>query len=101
MSSNMDQANAVVGQKPLPKNMPTEIYPGVTTRAAVHQRPRNYVARQARRLRVLGDEAGMATAEYAIATLAAVGFAGLLVVILKSDEVRGFLTNIIRSALSM
>nr|UIK90771.1 DUF4244 domain-containing protein [Arthrobacter polaris] len=45
-------------------------------------------------------EAGMATAEYAIATLAAVGFAGLLVVILKSDEVRGFLLNIIRTALS-
>ncbi|WP_425862949.1 DUF4244 domain-containing protein [Arthrobacter sp. TWP1-1] len=47
-----------------------------------------------------GMEAGMATAEYAIATLAAVGFAGLLVVILKSDEVRGFLLNIIRTALS-
>lgn len=47
-----------------------------------------------------GLESGMATAEYAIATLAAVGFAGLLVVILKSDEVRGFLLNIIRTALS-
>ncbi|ALV46993.1 hypothetical protein MB46_17415 [Arthrobacter alpinus] len=47
-----------------------------------------------------GMETGMATAEYAIATLAAVGFAGLLVVILKSDEVRGFLLNIIRTALS-
>ena len=47
-----------------------------------------------------GLEGGMATAEYAIATLAAVGFAGLLVVILKSDEVRGFLLNIIRTALS-
>ncbi|POH75195.1 DUF4244 domain-containing protein [Arthrobacter glacialis] len=32
--------------------------------------------------------------------MAAVGFAGLLVVILKSDEVRGFLLNIIRAALS-
>lgn len=51
--------------------------------------------------RRLGSDAGMATAEYAIATLAAVGFAGLLVVILKSDEVRGFLLNIIRTALSM
>ncbi|MBW4094981.1 MAG: DUF4244 domain-containing protein [Acidobacteria bacterium] len=46
-------------------------------------------------------EAGMATAEYAVATLAAVGFAGLLVVIMKSDEVRGFLLNIIRTALSL
>ncbi|MFI5085668.1 MAG: DUF4244 domain-containing protein [Actinomycetales bacterium] len=50
-------------------------------------------------LRAAVNEAGMATAEYAIATLAAVGFAGLLVVILRSDEVRGFLLGIIRAAL--
>ncbi|WP_394940031.1 DUF4244 domain-containing protein [Psychromicrobium sp. YIM B11713] len=47
------------------------------------------------------SEGGMATAEYAIATLAAVGFAGLLVVILRSDEVRGFLLTVIRHALSL
>jgi hypothetical protein len=46
------------------------------------------------------DDAGSATAEYAIATLAAVGFAGLLVVILRSGEVRGLLTDLIRHALS-
>lgn len=71
-----------------------EIFPGVS-----HQTP---VAKHAGwgTLHRMGSEAGMATAEYAIATLAAVGFAGLLVVILKSDEVRGFLMNIIRSALS-
>ncbi|WP_372449426.1 DUF4244 domain-containing protein [Cellulomonas algicola] len=43
----------------------------------------------------------MATAEYAIVTLAAVGFAGLLVVILKSGEVKGLLTGIVRQALSL
>lgn len=42
----------------------------------------------------------MATAEYAIATLAAVGFAALLVAILSSGEVRGMLMNLISSALS-
>jgi len=47
-----------------------------------------------------GDE-GSATAEYAIATMAAVGFAGLLVVILRSGEVRGMLMEIIRNALSI
>lgn len=52
-------------------------------------------------LRTAGREAGMATAEYAIATLAAVGFAGLLLVILKSAEVRGLLLGIIKSALSV
>ena len=48
----------------------------------------------------LRDERGSATAEYAIATLAAVGFAGLLVVILRSDAVRGMLTDLIQHALS-
>ncbi|QAY69830.1 DUF4244 domain-containing protein [Xylanimonas protaetiae] len=46
-------------------------------------------------------EAGMATAEYAIATLAAVGLAGLLVVILKGDMVKGLLEGIIQTALSV
>ena len=46
-------------------------------------------------------EAGMATAEYAIATIAAVGFAGLLIAVLKSDAVRGMLTGIVERALSM
>jgi hypothetical protein len=45
-------------------------------------------------------ECGSATAEYAIATLAAVGFAGLLVVILRSDAVRQMLTDLIQHALS-
>lgn len=71
-----------------------EIYPGATALPPVVS---GGVLRAVRNLR---SELGMATAEYAIATLAAVGFAGLLVVILKSDEVRGFLLNIIRSALS-
>jgi hypothetical protein len=47
------------------------------------------------------SDRGAATAEYAIATMAAVGFAGLLVVIMRSDEVRGMLTDIIRTALSI
>jgi len=49
----------------------------------------------------LADDEGSATAEYAIATMAAVGFAGLLVVILRSNEVRAMLLDIIRNALSI
>jgi len=45
-------------------------------------------------------DSGAATAEYAIATMAAVGFAGLLVVIMQSDEVRQILTDLVRSALT-
>ena len=48
----------------------------------------------------LRDETGAATAEYAIATMAAVGFAGLLVVIMRSDEVRGILFDLVKSALT-
>lgn len=49
----------------------------------------------------LREDRGAATAEYAIATMAAVGFAGLLVIVLRSDEVRALLTDIIRRALSI
>ena len=45
-------------------------------------------------------ETGAATAEYAIVIMAAVGFAGLLVVIMRSDEVRGILTDLIQRALT-
>jgi hypothetical protein len=44
---------------------------------------------------------GAATAEYAIAILAAAGFAGLLVTILTSDTARGWLQSIIERALSL
>jgi hypothetical protein len=50
--------------------------------------------------RMVASDAGSATAEYAIATLAAVGFAGLLVLIMRSDEVRGLLTGLVRNALT-
>ncbi|EIC07629.1 hypothetical protein OR221_2312 [Microbacterium laevaniformans OR221] len=47
------------------------------------------------------DESGAATAEYAVATMAAVAFAGLLVMIMRSDEVRGILTDLVRRALTV
>lgn len=45
-------------------------------------------------------ELGASTAEYGVVMLAAVGFAGLLVAILKSGEVKELLMGIIRTALS-
>lgn len=54
-----------------------------------------------RALLKLREDRGAATAEYVIATMAAVGFAGLLIVILRGDEVRGILTELVRSALSV
>jgi Flp pilus assembly pilin Flp len=46
------------------------------------------------------DDRGAATAEYAIATMAAVGFAGLLVVIMRSDEIKAILFDLVKSALT-
>ena len=46
-------------------------------------------------------EAGMATAEYAIGTVAAAAFAGLLLVILRGDAIRAALEGLISQALSI
>ena len=50
---------------------------------------------------LLKSESGSATAEYAIATMAAVGFAGLLVVIMRSDEVKQILYDLVMKALTV
>lgn len=46
-------------------------------------------------------EEGSTTVEYAIGAVAAAGFAGLLLVVLKSGAVRGLLEGIIQTALSL
>lgn len=62
---------------------------------------RRHALRDRWRAAVAGaTERGMATAEYAIATLAAAGFAGLLLIVLRSDEIRSALAGIVRQALS-
>lgn len=53
-----------------------------------------------RLIKKVAREEGAATAEYAIVTLAAVAFAGLLVAILRSEEVRGLLMDLVQRALS-
>lgn len=74
-----------------------------------HRRPRRPRARRMvippltsrRAASLFADETGAATAEYAIATMAAVAFAGMLVVIMRSDEVRGILEDLVRRALTV
>jgi len=46
-----------------------------------------------------GAESGMTTAEYAVGTIAAVAFAGLLLAIVRSPTVRSALMHIITTAL--
>lgn len=47
------------------------------------------------------QDAGMATAEYAIGTLAACGFAAVLVAILKGGQVKALLLGVITKGLSL
>lgn len=49
----------------------------------------------------LQAEAGMATAEYAIGTIAAAAFAGLLLVIMKGGQLKEALQSLIESALQV
>jgi len=46
-------------------------------------------------------ERGMTTAEYAVGTLAAVAFAAVLMVVVKSGAVKSALSGIIQAALSV
>jgi Protein of unknown function (DUF4244) len=51
------------------------------------------------RLRAEAGDAGMSTAEYAVGTLAAVAFAGILLKVVTSGNVQAALTAVIDKAL--
>ena len=57
-------------------------------------------ARRPARLSRFGTDTGMTTAEYAVGTVAACGFAGVLFKLLTSGTVVGLLTGIVTRALS-
>ena len=48
----------------------------------------------------LSDEAGMATVEYALVTVAAAAMAAVLIAVVKSDQVREAIASIVSQALS-
>jgi Protein of unknown function (DUF4244) len=54
-----------------------------------------------RRLRAAGRDVGMTTAEYAVGTVAACGFGGVLYKVLTSDAVLRLLSDILRRALTV
>jgi hypothetical protein len=82
-----------------PGDAPPTVAPVAGRDTAARAVPRSTPLR--RTLGRFAGERGAATAEYAVATMAAVGFAGLLVVILRGDEVRGILTDLVRNALTV
>lgn len=66
---------------------------------AVFRRIRAGGAVRLRQTLAAGREAGMSTAEYAVGTLAAVAFAGVLLKVLTSPGVQSALSGIITRAL--
>ncbi len=53
-----------------------------------------------RLLRVVKDDKGMSTAEYAVGTVGAAGLAGLLVKVLTSPDVQQLISTLIEKAFS-
>jgi hypothetical protein len=60
--------------------------------------PSALIHRAAARLRSADPEAGMTTAEYAVGTVAACGFGGILYKVITSPEILGLLRDVIASA---
>lgn len=50
--------------------------------------------------RISSDDAGMSTAEYAVGTVAAAGFGGLLIKLLSSPEAQDLIWNVLTRAFS-
>ncbi len=71
----------------------------VSRRATLSQRIAVQMHLLGARLRDRADD-GMTTAEYAVGTLAAVAFAGLLITLLGSKQVENMLLGLVRQALT-
>lgn len=63
--------------------------------------PGRVSARLAARLGRAGVDAGMTTAEYAVGTVAACGFGGILYKVVTSPEILGLLRDVIASAFKL
>lgn len=101
---------AVAGS-PGPHTPPTSVGLGTTPPGLAAGQPRaghrlvaalppGYRGAGASLARRLADDGGAATAEYVITTMAAVGFAALLVVILRGDTVRAILVDMVTRSLT-
>ena len=60
-----------------------------------------FTRRLSARLTAAGPEAGMTTAEYAVGTVAACGFGGILFKVITSPEILGLLRDVIASAFKL
>jgi hypothetical protein len=65
------------------------------------QSVRSVPVRVSARLQSSGSDAGMTTAEYAVGTVAACGFSGVLYKVITSPEVLGLVKDIIGKAFKL
>lgn len=79
-----------------------DIQPESSIRRSIRNlQERLYVADAGIRTFASSSDEGAATAEYAVVLVAATGFAGILVALLKSDVVKTLLSNIVKKALNV
>jgi len=71
-----------------------------TRRTLVGQSGRTWSGIRRRFCRLLRDDAGMSTVEYAIGCVAAAGFAALLYSVVTGDSVTAALTQLVQRALT-
>ena len=71
-----------------------------TRRALIRQSGRTWSGIRRRFGRLLRDDAGMSTVEYAIGCVAAAGFAALLYSVVTGDSVTAALTQLVQRALT-
>ncbi|UTX53582.1 DUF4244 domain-containing protein [Leucobacter aridicollis] len=92
-----DQRTRLEGSEPAPLNGSEE---GASRTSNNRGRRIGWARRGASlRVRFRADERGAVTAEYALVIMAAVAFAGLLIVIMRSEEIRGALLGLVQNAL--
>ena len=91
----MEQAHEQPPASPTPGSQPVKEAKEATETECV--KPEDEVQGDKR----LDLEAGMATAEYAIGTVAAAAFAGLLLAIIRSGGLRPMIESLLSSALSV
>jgi hypothetical protein len=84
----------------VPTSVAATALAGRRSRAAGRSRARvlSAPAALAGRVRSSGREAGMTTAEYAVGTVGACGFGGVLVTVLTSEPVKDLLVRVIEHA---
>lgn len=102
----MEQAHEQPPASPTPGSQPvketSQVKEAVETKCAKSEgKPEGKPEGGAQGDKRLDLEAGMATAEYAIGTVAAAAFAGLLLAIIRSGGLRPMIESLLSSALSV